>query len=96
VSAIAAPMIIANSMGAMLFMSILQDRKTIFEKSSAAFSRRALTIAERSVGILSSGFNADNANKIARIVYEETNVGAVSITDKDKNTGFCRDWRRPP
>ncbi|BDU38411.1 sensor histidine kinase [Vibrio nigripulchritudo] len=88
VSAIAAPMIIANSVGAMLFMSILQDRKTIFEKYSAAFSRRALTIAERSVGILSSGFNADNANKIARIVYEETNVGAVSITDKDKILAF--------
>ncbi|GLQ72404.1 sensor histidine kinase [Vibrio penaeicida] len=88
VSAIAAPMIIANSVGAALFMSILQDRKTIFEKYSAAFSRRALTIAERSVGILSSGFNASNANKIARIIYEETKVGAVSITDKDKILAF--------
>ena len=88
VSAIAAPMIIANSVGAALFMSILQDRKTIFEKYSAAFSRRALTIAERSVGILSSGFNANNANKIARIIYEETKVGAVSITDKDKILAF--------
>ncbi|WP_017011627.1 LytS/YhcK type 5TM receptor domain-containing protein, partial [Enterovibrio norvegicus] len=46
VSAIAAPMIIANAFGAALFMSILQDRKTIFEKYSATFSRRALTIAE--------------------------------------------------
>ncbi|MDF5383068.1 LytS/YhcK type 5TM receptor domain-containing protein, partial [Vibrio parahaemolyticus] len=45
VSAIAAPMIIANSFGAALFMSILQDRKAIFEKFSATFSRRALTIA---------------------------------------------------
>ena len=44
VSAIAAPMIIANSVGAALFMSILQDRKTIFEKYSATFSRRALSI----------------------------------------------------
>ncbi|MBD1559419.1 sensor histidine kinase [Vibrio sp. S9_S30] len=88
VSAIAAPMIIANSVGAALFMSILQDRKTIFEKYSATFSRRALTIAERSVGILSSGFNASNADKIARIIYEETNVGAVSITDKDKILAF--------
>ncbi|MFA0703799.1 LytS/YhcK type 5TM receptor domain-containing protein, partial [Vibrio sp. 10N.222.48.A8] len=47
VSDIAAPMIIANSVGAALFMSIIQDRKTIFEKYSATFSRRALTIAER-------------------------------------------------
>lgn len=88
VSAIAAPMIIANSIGAMLFMSILQDRKTIFEKYSATFSRRALNIADRSVGILSSGFTNQNAEKIARIVYEETNVGAVSITDEKKILAF--------
>ncbi|MCW8335197.1 sensor histidine kinase [Vibrio sp. SCSIO 43135] len=88
VSDIAAPMIIANSVGAALFMSILQDRKTIFEEYSATFSRRALNIAERSVGILASGFNSQNAEKIARIVYEETNVGAVSITDDNKILAF--------
>ncbi len=88
VSTIAAPMIIANSIGAALFMSILLDRKTIFEKYSATFSRRALNIAERSVGILSSGFNSQNAERIARIVYEETSVGAVSITDREKILAF--------
>ncbi len=88
VSAIAAPMVIANSVGAALFMSILQDRKTIFEKYSATFSRRALTIAERSVGILHTGFNTQNAEKIARIIYEETKVGAVAITDQEKILAF--------
>lgn len=88
VSAIAAPMIIANSFGAALFMSILQDRKAIFEKFSAPFSRRALTIADRSVGILSNGFNTENAEKIARIIYEETKVGAVAITDQEKILAF--------
>lgn len=88
VSDIAAPMIIANSIGAALFMSILQDRKTIFEKYSATFSRRALSIADRSVGILHTGFNSENADKIARIIYEETNVGAVAITDKEKILAF--------
>ncbi|WP_422398832.1 histidine kinase [Vibrio furnissii] len=81
-------MIIANSVGAALFMSILQDRKTIFEEYSATFSRRALNIAERSVGILAAGFNPQNAEKIARIVYEQTNVGAVSITDREKILAF--------
>ncbi len=88
VSAIAAPMIIANSVGAALFMSILQDRKTIFEKYSATFSRRALSIADRSVGILSTGFNSENADKIARIIYDETKVGAVAITDQEKILAF--------
>ncbi|EKO3575974.1 sensor histidine kinase [Vibrio metschnikovii] len=98
VSAIAAPMIIANSVGAALFMSILQDRKTIFDEYSATFSRRALNIAERSVGILAAGFTPENAHKIARIVYEQTNVGAVSITDCDKILAFVGvgdDHHRP-
>lgn len=88
VSTIAAPMIIANSVGAALFMSILQDRKTIFEQYSAAFSRRALRIAERTVGILSESFSSDNADKVARIIYEETNVAAVAITDQEKILAF--------
>ena len=98
VSAIAAPMIIANSVGATLFMSILQDRKTIFEKYSATFSRRALTIAERSVGILSSGFDSANAKRIANIIHEETSVGAVAITDREKILAFVgigADHHRP-
>ena len=79
-------------------MSILQDRKTIFEEYSASFSRRALNIAERSVGILASGFNSANAEKIARVVYEETKVGAVSITDTSKILAFVGigdDHHRP-
>lgn len=88
VNAIALPMIAANTIGAALFMSIIQDKKTIFEKYSAAFSRRALTIADRSVGILCQGFNAESADKIARIIYEETNVGAVAITDRNNILAF--------
>ncbi|MGR5168081.1 LytS/YhcK type 5TM receptor domain-containing protein [Vibrio astriarenae] len=88
VSDIAASMIIANSIGAALFMSILQDRKTIFDEYSAMFSRRALRIAERSVGIMASGFESHNAEKIANIIFEETSVGAVSITDNHKILAF--------
>lgn len=88
VSAIALPMVIANSIGAALFMSIIQDRKTIYEKYSAAFSSRALKIAQRSVGILSQGFDEITTKKIAQIVYEETGVGAVAITDREKILAF--------
>lgn len=88
VHAIAIPMMMANAIGAALFMSIIQDKKAIFEKYSTAYSRRALNIADRSVGILYHGFNTDSADKIARIVYEETNVGAVAITDKSHILAF--------
>jgi two-component system LytT family sensor kinase len=88
VESIAAPMIIANSVGAALFVSILQDRKTIFEKYSATFSRQALTIAERSVGIFDNGLTPTGAEKIANIISEETGVGAVAITDSEKILAF--------
>jgi len=88
VSTIAVPMIISNSIGAALFMSILQDRKTIFDQYSATFSRRALRIAERTTGILSDAFTLDSASKVARIIYEETNVGAVAITDRAQILAF--------
>ncbi len=88
VSSIVLPMVVANSIGAAMFMSIIQDRKAIYEKYSAAFSNKALNIAQRSVGILSQGFNQENSKQIAKIIYEETGVGAVSITDREKILAF--------
>ncbi len=95
---IAAPMIIANSVGAALFVSILQDRKIIIEKFSATFSRKALNIAERTVGLLNKGLTTESASKIAAIVFEETRVGAVAITDTQKIlafTGEGEDHHKP-
>ncbi|OOF01269.1 sensor histidine kinase [Salinivibrio sp. MA351] len=88
VSAIAAPMVIANSIGAAMFMSIIVDRKTLFERYSAAFSSKALKIAERSVGLLSSGFNQQSSEQVAAIIQQETGVGAVAITDREKILAF--------
>ncbi|GAM54289.1 autolysin sensor kinase [Vibrio ishigakensis] len=88
VEAIAPPMILANALGAAFFISILQDRKAILEEYSTAYSRRALKIAERSVGILTEGLNPSSAQKIATIIQQETNVGAVAITDKEKILAF--------
>ena len=88
VSEIALPMITANTIGAVLFMNIIEDRKSIFEKYSTSFSQRALRIADRSVGILNQGLNPESAKIIARIVYEETNVAAVAITDTHNILAF--------
>ncbi|MEZ9923207.1 sensor histidine kinase [Vibrio breoganii] len=88
VEAIAIPMILANSLGAAFFISILQDRRAILEKYSSAYSKRALNIAERTVGVLSDGLNTQSAQKIASIIQDETHVGAVAITDKDKILAF--------
>ncbi len=88
VKQIALPMLIVNSIGAALFMSMVRDQKTMFDKLSSSFSTKALKIAERSVGVLSKGFNQKSSTEVAQIILEETNVGAVAITDTEKLLAF--------
>lgn len=88
VQTIATPMIVANSVGAAMFMRILLDRKAMFEKYTSAFSSRALKIAASTDGLLRNGFNQENSTKVADILYKELGVGAVSITDREKILAF--------
>jgi two-component system, LytTR family, sensor kinase len=88
VEVISAPMILANSFGALLFMSMIRDQRDMYEKVSQASSAKALRIAERAVGITLEGLTPATAQRIAKIVYEETGVGAVAITDRERILAF--------
>lgn len=88
VTEIALPMTLTNALGAMLFMRLILDRKENMEKYSIAFSAKALRIAERSVGLLLKRFDAESCARLARIVREETGVGAVAITDCERLLAF--------
>lgn len=85
---IALPMLIANTLGAAMFMQILLDRRAMFEKYTSAFSSKALKLAEHTEGILRQGFDQENSMKVARIIYQELGIGAVAITDRDKLLAF--------
>ena len=85
---IAAPMLVANTLGAAMFMGMILDRRAMLEKYSVAFSARALKIAERAMGVLDQGFTPQNCSQMARILYEETGVGAVAITDCQQLLAF--------
>ncbi|NKF52423.1 sensor histidine kinase [Shewanella sp. WXL01] len=88
VKEIAPPMLLVNALGAAMFMSMIRDQKTMFDKLSSSFSAKALKIAERSVGLLSKGFDQQSSSQVAKIVIEETQVGAVAITDNEKLLAF--------
>ncbi|MBS1155225.1 MAG: signal transduction histidine kinase [Proteobacteria bacterium] len=88
VTGIALPMMVTNTLGAAMFMRILLDRRATQEKYSIAFSAKALKIATRAEGVLRQGFNEENSMKVARILYEETGVGAVAITDRERLLAF--------
>ncbi|MCD5362513.1 sensor histidine kinase [Chromobacterium aquaticum] len=88
VRSIALPMMIANTLGAAMFMRILLDRRALAEKYSSAFSSKALQIAARAEGVLRHGFDRDNCMTMARILYEELGVGAVALTDRERLLAF--------
>ncbi|NUF27434.1 two-component system, LytT family, sensor kinase [Gilliamella bombicola] len=88
VRSIAAPMIVANSIGSAMFMRILLDRRAIFERYTSAFSAKALKIAVSTEGLLRDGFNQQNSTKVAEIIYRELDIGAVAITDREKILAF--------
>ncbi|WP_018605306.1 sensor histidine kinase [Uliginosibacterium gangwonense] len=88
VSLIALPELIANSAGAAVFVEILLDRRDGIERQSRAFSAKALEIAAHVDGVLREGFDQENSMRVARIIYDQTGVGAVAITDREKILAF--------
>ncbi len=88
VRVIAIPMILTNSVGAALFMSILRDRRALYEQVDATTTERTLRIAQRTLNLLAKGFTPEVAPSLARIILEETRVGAVAITDRTQVLAF--------
>lgn len=88
VEAIALPMMLANALGAALFMSFIRDAKFQADELASRISKRALRIARRCVGLLDDGFNARSAQAIAEVVKDETGVAAVAITGRVQILAF--------
>ncbi|MHC1726095.1 MAG: LytS/YhcK type 5TM receptor domain-containing protein [Syntrophobacteraceae bacterium] len=88
VKVIAFPMIATSSAGAALFMSIIRDQRNVYEKAAAISSAKALLIARRTLNLLTRGFGSETADEMAKIIHEETGVGAVAITDTEKVLAF--------
>jgi two-component system LytT family sensor kinase len=89
VKAIAPPMIVANPIGAALFMVILLERQREQDRVAAASSARALQVAERTLRLLARGIGKETAGELAAIIKEETGVGAVGVTDTERVVGWA-------
>ena len=98
VRVIALPMILANACGAALFMSILRDRRDIYDLAGTASTARTLRIAQRTLALLGKGFSREVAPELATIILQETDVSAVAITDRESVlafTGLGADHHQP-
>lgn len=88
VQVIALPMILANSTGAAIFVSIIRDQREMYDELSVSFSEKALKMAEKTVAILGRGLNMETAQEVATVLRKETGVGAVAVTDRENVLAF--------
>src|SRR6266508_4069595 len=89
VRAIAGPMVIANPVGAALFMMVVLERQRDQDRVAAMSSARALKVAERTLRLLARGIGRETAGELAAIIKEETGVGAVGVTDRERVLGWA-------
>jgi len=89
VRAIAGPMVIANPIGAALFMLVVLERQRDADRVAAVSSARALEVAERTLRLLARGIDGATAGELARIIKEKTGVAAVGVTDTERILGWA-------
>lgn len=88
VQVIALPMMLSNSFGAALFISILGDQKSMVDEYGALFSKKALRVADKSLHLFSRGLTEDVPVKLAKLLKKEIGVSAVAITDQSTILAF--------
>ncbi|QDP40951.1 sensor histidine kinase [Radiobacillus deserti] len=81
VQGIGIPMILANGIGSAIFLLIVQSVLNEEEKMGALQAQKALRLAESTVSFLRKGLNPDSAKGVCRILLQEVEASAISITD---------------
>ncbi|EGO64730.1 sensor histidine kinase [Acetonema longum] len=81
VAIIGVPMILANSIGLMVFFAILQSVMQREQEAVASFAHTALAIADQTLPYFRHGLTEDSARHTAQIIHEMTEVSAVALTD---------------
>lgn len=88
VQLIGIPMILTNSIAVSIFISILNKVKEDEQKIRAFQAEKVLSIADRSLPLLQNSLDQKSAAKIISMIKKESQVDAVSITDKEKVLAF--------
>lgn len=81
VQVIGMPMILANGVGAALFMLIVRNVMAEEEKAVAEQAQKILRIAEETLSYLRKGMTEKTAQAVSLILYRELRPEAVAITD---------------
>lgn len=85
---IAFPMIVANSIGLMIFMLIIKMTMGVQQQISAAQSQKVLAVAAQTLPYFRKGLNAESAKAAAEIIYANGTYQAVAVTDTEHVLAF--------
>ncbi|WP_330981693.1 LytS/YhcK type 5TM receptor domain-containing protein [Pontibacillus halophilus] len=83
VKEIGLPMIVANGVGSALFLLIILSVLAEEEKAGATQAQKALKLAESTIAHLRKGLNTTSAYNVCMMIYEEVNVSAIAMTDRN-------------
>lgn len=75
------PMVLVNSLGIAIFIGIIENIYTEYERIAAGQAQKALKIANLTLPYFRKGLNYSNAQKVVEIIYSSVELAAVSITD---------------
>lgn len=82
------PTIVANCLGVVMFVYIIQDVFREQVKAQAQSAQQAMRVIHATNGLLRDGLNAAAAQKIAHIIYQTLKPAAVAVTDREKVLAF--------
>lgn len=81
VELIGVPMILANGVGAAIFIIVVHNVMSGQEKARASQAQVTLRIANQTLGHLRKGMTSDTAKEVCAILFSELKPSAVAMTD---------------
>lgn len=79
---IALPMILVNSIGTSIFLSIIGMFRRQEEETRAMQTHSVLSLTKETLPHLRNGLNMQSARQVAKAIQRHTNFDAVSLTDR--------------
>ncbi|TLP46169.1 transcriptional regulator [Cohaesibacter sp. CAU 1516] len=75
------PMLIGNSLGAVLFVHVINSIQDFRERKASDQTQKIFDITNTTVAYLRAGLNAQSAQAMAEVIHDRLPVAAVSVTD---------------
>ncbi|MGT2785353.1 sensor histidine kinase [Streptococcus merionis] len=85
---IALPMMVTNSLGMAIFISIINATRQLEEQAKAVQTYEVLELANQTLPYLRQGLSVASCQPVAKIIQQYMQVAAVSLTDRQRILAF--------